>query len=213
MNDDELWAAIDEQRASIADLLEQLSEDEWSTPSLCAGWTVRDVAAHLTLQQLGPGALLLSMVRHPGGINRVIRESARTQSKLPTSELVARIRATLGSRKHNFGVTKLETLSDVLVHGQDIALPLHRDLAMPSAGAVVAADRIWGYSGAKAKVFDQVSLAGLRLVATDCSWSRGDGDEIRGPMAMILLLLTGRTAALPHLTGPGAEALRMRMPA
>ena len=37
----------------LAGLLADLSEREWRRPSLCDGWTVRDVAAHLTLQQLG----------------------------------------------------------------------------------------------------------------------------------------------------------------
>ena len=52
MNVDDIWNTIDEQRARTADLLEQLTDDEWRRPSLCDGWTVRDVAAHLTLQQL-----------------------------------------------------------------------------------------------------------------------------------------------------------------
>ena len=58
MNPDGVWQAIDAQRAGLCDLLADLGDDEWRQPSLCAGWTVRDVAAHLTLQQLGPGAFL-----------------------------------------------------------------------------------------------------------------------------------------------------------
>lgn len=55
MNEDEIWAAIDSARGRTADLLERLSDDEWAQPSLCDGWAVRDVAAHLTLQQLTVG--------------------------------------------------------------------------------------------------------------------------------------------------------------
>ena len=55
MNSDQVWQVIDAQRMAVADLLEKLSDNEWQQPSLCAGWTVRDVAAHLTLQQLGLG--------------------------------------------------------------------------------------------------------------------------------------------------------------
>jgi hypothetical protein len=47
----------------------------------------------------------------------------------------------LGSRRHNIGVTPLETLIDILVHGQDIAIPLDRGLGMPPAIAAVAATR------------------------------------------------------------------------
>lgn len=55
MDRDQVWQVIDAQRMNLAALLEQLSGDDWRQPSLCAGWTVRDVAAHLTLQQVGPG--------------------------------------------------------------------------------------------------------------------------------------------------------------
>ena len=75
MNDDEIWTAIDIQRLRTAELLESLTEDEWGQPSLCDGWTVRDVAAHLTLQQLGLRDVLRFALRHPTsmlGINRVI---------------------------------------------------------------------------------------------------------------------------------------------
>jgi uncharacterized protein (TIGR03083 family) len=47
MNPDQIWRVIDAQRAQLSDLLADLTDDEWRKPSLCAGWTVRDVAAHL----------------------------------------------------------------------------------------------------------------------------------------------------------------------
>ena len=39
----EAWAAIDEQRRALVRLLESLSAEEWNQPSLCDGWTVRQV--------------------------------------------------------------------------------------------------------------------------------------------------------------------------
>ena len=47
-----------------------------------------------------------------------------------------------------------------------------------------------------------------RLRATDVDWERGRGSEVAGPIGAILLLLTGRPAALTQLTGEGADALR-----
>lgn len=144
MNENEVWAAIDGQRGRTADLLDQLRDDEWRRPSLCPGWTVRDVAAHLTLQEVGIGELLWSSITHPrslGSINRMIHVSARYRAELPVDQLIARIRAMVGSRRHNMGVTNLETLTDILVHGQDIAIPLHRDLEMPIAPTAAAATK------------------------------------------------------------------------
>jgi len=63
----------------------------------------------------------------------MIRESARDRAGLPPERLVAELRATVGSRRHNVGLTPLGTLIDVLVHGQDIAVPLHRELPMSPA--------------------------------------------------------------------------------
>jgi uncharacterized protein (TIGR03083 family) len=217
MNDDEIWAAIDDQRQRTADLLEELSDDEWERPSLCAGWRVRDVAGHLTLQQLTVLAAMRLVITNPrilGGTNRVVRESARSRADLPTERLIAEIRAMIGSRRHNVGVTNLETLTDILVHGQDIAIPLGRELSMPAEAAAVAASRVWSTRGTRlARVFGQVPFDGIRLTADDVTWSVGDGREIRGPVSAILLLLTGRQAALSRLSGDGLADLRSRLTA
>jgi uncharacterized protein (TIGR03083 family) len=52
MNRDDVWRAIDDQRRRLVDLLEDLSDQEWEHPSLCQGWTVRQVAAHVALQNI-----------------------------------------------------------------------------------------------------------------------------------------------------------------
>jgi uncharacterized protein (TIGR03083 family) len=208
MNDDEIWAAIDAHRLRTAELLEELSDDEWVHPSLCDGWTVRDVAAHLTLQQITIGTVLLEAVRHPGGMNRMIREWARRRAALPKEQLVGEIRAMVGSRRHNVGVTCQETLIDILVHSQDIAMPLGRRLDVDPQAAAVAATRVWSYSGSsKAKVFKKIPFEGLRFSATDIPWVVGTGRDITGPIVAILLVLTGRLAALPMLSGDGAAVL------
>lgn len=208
MNDDQIWAAIDAHRLRTAELLEQLSDDEWVHRSLCDGWTVRDVAAHLTLQQLTLGHALREAVRHPAGMNRMIREWARRRAKLPREQLVAEIRGMVGSRRHNIGVTCQETLIDILVHSQDIAVPLDRRLDIDLQAAAVAATRVWSYRvGSKAKVFAKVPLDGFRFNATDVTWVVGAGREVTGPMVPILLVITGRLAALPMLSGDGVAAL------
>ena len=215
MDEDDLWAAIDEQRARTADLLATLTEAQWQQPSLCPGWTVRDVAAHLTLQQVSLGEILRSAIRHPGclgGLNRMIRITARNSAARPTDLLIADIRAMIGSRRHNVGVTSLETLIDILVHGQDIAVPLGLRLEAPPDATATAVARVWSYGGkGMARVFDTIDLAGLRPEADDIEWSAGQGRTIRGPVLAILLLLTGRRVALQSLYGEGADVLRQRL--
>ncbi|KRE99075.1 hypothetical protein ASG88_15175 [Nocardioides sp. Soil777] len=212
MNDDELWAAIDAQRLRTADLLGELTPREWGRPSLCEGWSVRDVAAHLTLQQMGLGSAVHSALRHPGSLNHVIHASARDRAALAPEEIVAEIRAMVGSRRHNVGVTPYETLIDIVVHGQDIAVPTGRALEVPPTVAATAASRVWGdRNSRKAKVFRALPHDGLRLAATDTDWTVSDGPEVRGPVLALLLLITGRPVVLPQLEGEGAGVLAERL--
>lgn len=209
INPDQLWAAIDGHRLRTAEMLDDLSAAEWTQPSLCGEWTVRDVAAHLTLQQMSLGTLLGVMIRNPGGLNTVIREASKRRAQRPKETYAAEIRAMVGSRRHNFGLTPLETLVDILVHSQDIAIPLGRELELPVEAAGWGADRVWSFHGKGiARVFHNLPIQRMRLVATDHDWSVGSGPEIRGPMSALLLLLTGRTVALDRLEGEGAEILR-----
>jgi uncharacterized protein (TIGR03083 family) len=204
MDRDHVWQVIDRERLSLADLFDDLSPQEWETPSLCAGWRVRDVAAHLTLSQMGLFPAVAAAVRARGNFNRMVRDTAVRQARLPVREYAPRLRAMAGSRRKAPGVSHLEPLIDVLVHGQDIAIPLGRTRPVPAEAAMAAADRVWPdlFPWRAAR-----KLPGFRFAATDCSWTAGEGELVEGPIAAILLLLTGRDAALAQLSGPGATEL------
>lgn len=204
MDRDEVWRAIDDQRLRLTGMLEQLTDAEWRLPSLCDGWTVRDVAAHLTLAQARLPTVLGALIRARGGMKRAIHDGAVRQAAMPTAQIIAGIRGMVGSQRHIQGVTYRETLIDILVHSQDIALPVGHRLAMQPDAAAFAATRVWrsGYP-----FWPRKRLAGYALTATDADWSAGDGPEVRGPIDAILLLLTGRSIALTRMTGAGASAL------
>ena len=205
MDVDEVWRAIDAERASLAELLEQLTPEQWDTASLCAGWRVREVGAHLTLAQMGPAQAVLNLARAGGSFNRMIRDTAVRQARLPVQDYPALLRAMIGSRRKAPGITALEPLCDALVHGQDMAVPLGLDRPMPLPAAAAVGTRVWqmGFPfGARRR------LAGFRLSATDCGWTTGEGDPVEGRMADLVLLLTGRDVAVDRLSGAGAERLR-----
>ena len=141
MNDDELWAAIDAQRVRTVKLLQDLTPAEWDHASLCDGWRVRDVAAHLTMQQMTLRDGLKGLLRHPGGMNHVIHAAAVSEAnRRPPEQLIAEISGTIGSRRFNVGVTPRETLLDIIVHGQDIAIPLRRQLEVANQGRRLRGD-------------------------------------------------------------------------
>ena len=208
---DGIWAAIDAQRTQVADLLDELSDDEWARPSLCQGWTVRDVAAHLTLQQIPWGQAIVFMLKYRGDTGRAIDETARERAAaLSTQQIAAEIRAMVGSCRHNAGVTHRETLIDALVHGQDIALPLGRTLTIDVLAAAEATNRMWTMRFPPPFPATR-TMKSFRLVATDTDWSAGSGPEVHGPIVAIMLVSSGRTVALPHLSGPGAATLTARL--
>jgi uncharacterized protein (TIGR03083 family) len=207
---DDVWRAIDDQRRSLVAMLEDLSEQEWQQPSLCSGWTVRDVAAHVALQNTTLSMMpagVVQMIRS-GGMNGAIQAMARRHAASPTGQLVAEIRDRVGVWRPLPTVTYREAAIDYLVHAQDIAIPLGRPMEMPTGAAVVATDRVW----TSARMFHaRKKLAGYRFAATDTNWSAGQGQEVTGPISALLLLLTGRSAALSQLSGPGADALRAQL--
>ena len=209
MNRDEVWQAIDAERLSLADLLDELSPAEWESPSLCAGWRVRDVAAHLTLAHLGAVPAAAALLRAGGNFNRMIRDTARRQAVLPTGELAVRLRAMAGSRRTAPGITHLEPLIDILAHGQDITVPLGRTRVMPPRAATAAVERVWPDLW---PFRPRRRLPHVAFAATDAAWSAGEGARVEGPIGAILLVLTGRPAGLSRLSGPGVDVLMARMP-
>lgn len=204
MDEDAVWRVIDDERSRLADLMDGLSEAEWRTPSLCADWTVREVAAHLTLAHTGALSATISLVRAGGSFNRMIRDTAIRQARLPVQEFPRRLRAMVGSRRTAPFLTALEPLIDVLCHGQDIARPIGRAHPMPADAAVAAADHIW----ARSFPFRARSrLRGFELSATDARWRVGTGERVAGPISALLLLVSGRPAGLSELSGPGLPRL------
>ncbi len=188
---DERWQVVDAERASLAELLAGLSAAEWELPTRCGDWRVRDVAAHLTIAaRLSYGTVAREFVRARGNVDRMIHDTAVKEARLPVEEIVANLRATIGSRRLAPSTTRREPLLDILVHGQDIARALGRQRGMPPAAARDAADRVWTMRFPPRPW----PLPDARLVATDIEWTRGErgAREIRGSISELLLLLTGR---------------------
>ncbi|MGY1763818.1 maleylpyruvate isomerase family mycothiol-dependent enzyme [Geodermatophilus sp. SYSU D00779] len=204
MDLDDIWRTIDAERSSLADLLDDLSPAEWTAPSLCDAWRVGDVAVHLTQAHMGLREALVGAVRARGSFDRMIRDAALRAVPLPPEECSRRLRAMVGSRRTAPFISPVEPLIDVLVHGQDITVPLGRDRPVPPLPAAVASRRAWemGFP-----FHARRRLAGLRLVATDGDLVLGAGAPVEGTTGDLLLLVTGRSATVDRLSGEGAYRL------
>ncbi|MFB1297571.1 maleylpyruvate isomerase family mycothiol-dependent enzyme [Mycobacterium sp. pW049] len=195
MDRDTVWHHIQQQRLEVADLIDAIDDRGaavWETPSLCAGWTVRNVAAHLTHSSLSMPRMTLEAARSGFRFNALVNRLATTDPRSP-AELAAGLRESAGSRRHPPGTTEMEPLIDVLVHGQDICVPLGIDRPMPTDAAAAAAQRVWAM-GFPFRA--QKRLAGTRLVATDADFAVGDGHTVSAPIGDLLMLLTGRQVAV-----------------
>ncbi len=190
MDSDTIWKHIDTQRGELADLLAELPEESWDRPSLCHGWTVRDVAAHLTAAQARLRDVIGPALRAGFRYNATIKLAA-LRSPLSHQEIIATLRGFVGSRRTAPFVTELEPLLDILVHTQDICAPLGITREMPLDAAVAAADRVLTLRGPMRLWKPPTDR---RLVATDVDWSYGQGPTVEAPMASLLLMLTGRTS-------------------
>ena len=96
MSTDESWQVVAEQRLAMAELLAGLSEADWEQPSLCAGWRVRDVAAHVTLMPIppSPGTLLVDFAKARGNYARWNTVASRRRATRTPAQLVQDFRTT-----------------------------------------------------------------------------------------------------------------------
>lgn len=191
MDRDTVWRHVENQRRELADLIEDIDTrgpQVWGTPSLCAGWTVGNVAAHLTHSTMGMPRMLWEAARSGFRFNAVVHRLAVSDRRSP-AQIATDLRAAAGSRRHPPGATELEPLTDVLVHAQDICIPLGIHRPMPVDAAAAAADRVWT---AGFPFHAQKRFTGTRLVATDTDFAVGAGRELAAPIATLLMWLTGR---------------------
>jgi hypothetical protein len=144
-------------------------------------------------------------VRAKGNIHQASVTVAVLEGLRPTGDLVADLRRLAGSRFKPPGLGSEAPLTEILVHGQDVAIP-----------AGVSYDRppeLWGLvlgfvcSSKGRRGFVGKGLPGLRFVASEIDWASGEGDEVEGPAGSLALSIMGRSARLGDLSGPGAGRL------
>lgn len=204
------WALVENERRTLADLLEDLSPDQWEVLSLCTEWRVRDVAAHLAMTPArAPDmwTMTKALVRTRGNLWAAGRDVAIAYAQRPCARIVGELRRDAALRTKPVFVQSDNILLDLLVHGQDIAVPLGLHRPIPPAAGVIGLQRVWAMGW---PFHARRRLEGLRLQAEDCDWSAGEGAVVTGTSGDLLLLATARPAALDRLHGPGMEQLRSR---
>ena len=193
------------ERAELLAFLETLTPEEWEAPSLCSGWRVRDVAAHVVAYDRFAPSLVWHLVRSGFSVDRVNLRTADAWSSRSIDHLLASLRANLLPG----GITRLigwrVALQDAVIHQQDVRRPLGRPRAIPAERVVGVLECLVdppAMTGLRSRA------RGLRVEATDIGWVWGDGELVAGPGEAIMMALAGRESAVEELTGAGVSLLR-----
>ncbi|MEU7877781.1 maleylpyruvate isomerase family mycothiol-dependent enzyme [Microbispora bryophytorum] len=201
--DTDIRQQIAAERRDLADLLSELPPHAWDAPSLCAGWRVREVVAHMTMPYRHSGPhVLAGLVRARGNFDRLAdRLARRDAAALGPRELTACLR---GNAEHPWrppGGGYAGALSHDVIHGMDITVALGIDRRVPG-------DRLGVLLGnalsPRSRRYFGVDLDGVELRADDVDWSLGTGAPLSGAAQDLVLVLCGRRLPEGRLRGEPA---------
>ena len=198
------------EREDLLELLRALTPDQWQAPSLCAGWRVHDVVAHvLSYDELGPRELAARLARASLRVPRANALGLREYASRTPEQLIGLLGDHLTPAGLTAGMGGLIALTDGMIHHQDIRRPLGLPRVIPPE-RLVRALRTALFAPTLLGV---VRVRGVRLVATDIDWVFGRGPEVRGAGQALLMATAGRRGVATELSGPGQQRIARRLPA
>jgi len=203
----EVWPTIHSERKALAADLDGLPDAKWDTPSLCDGWTVRDVVAHMTAATKINGPKFFGKLIGSGfSFEKVQNKGIAAERGASSKETLARFKAQIDSKGLPPG--PVETIfGETLVHAEDVRRPLGIKHDYPTGALVEVANF---FKGSNLIIGTKKRIAGVTLEATDADWRSGEGPTVQGPMLDLVMAMTGRKPALDGLTGEGVAILQSR---
>ncbi len=209
--DVDLFPLVAAERLHLADALAPLTADEWEMPSLCAGWSVHVVGAHLNAPwEASIPSVLLDIARArsiTGGFDRVAQ---RLAARMTSDDCVTGLRLHADSQFTPPGFGPEAPLTDVIVHGVDMLLPSGRAVDVDPVALATCLEFL---GSPRAKNFVPKGLIeGLAVESSDLDVRVGQGRHVvRGPALALCAALCGRSAVLDQLAGDGVATLRARL--
>jgi uncharacterized protein (TIGR03083 family) len=195
----ELAGAIAAERRELAGVLGGLPPGAWDEPSLCDGWRVREVVAHLTMPfRYSAPRFALELARSRGNFSKMADRCARRDAVAPAAELTAALRDNAEHPWKPPGGGLAGALTHDVIHGLDITVALGIDRTVPAGRLAVVLDNI---TTARSLKFFGARLAGIQLRATDTGWSFGSGTPVTGAAQDLALLVCGRRLPPGRLDG------------
>ena len=207
------WALVRDERRDVLAFLRELTDQQWQAPSLCEGWRVRDVAAHLLVdapvRELGAVQVLARMARWRFDVHRANAWWVEHNADRPIPTLIDRFEESLAPGPISKLLGPQSQLRASVIHHQDMRRPLGLPRSVPAERMIAVLDVVLTTKGS-INLGSRQRAQGIRLTATDLDWSRGDGPEVTGPAEALLMALAGRRTALGELDGDGRDQLAAR---
>jgi uncharacterized protein (TIGR03083 family) len=197
-----------DERRDFAALLATLSPEDWDAPTLCDGWRVRDVVAHvISYEGLDTRSLVMRLAKGRFLLGRVNAVGVAEMRERRPDELLARLNSHLEPRGLTAGFGGRVALLDALIHHQDIRRPLGKPREIPADRLRLALD----FARFAPPIGAFWRARGLRLTATDLGWTAGKGPAVAGPGEALLMAIAGRRGVVHELSGPGQPTLAARV--
>ncbi|MFI8946671.1 maleylpyruvate isomerase family mycothiol-dependent enzyme [Streptomyces sp. NPDC053750] len=202
-----VWPLIHAERAALAADLADLTDEQWATPSLCAGLTVREVLAHLIAgARLNTVSWLAGVIRCRFDFDQQVAMRLAEQLGATPGETLERFRRVVPSTTKP-PLPAIAMLGETIVHGEDIRRPLGIRRDYPIGVVTETAEY---YQGSDLVVVAKGRIGGLRLAADDGPFATGSGPLVSGRTLALVMAMTGRAAYCDDLEGDGVELLRSR---
>jgi uncharacterized protein (TIGR03083 family) len=209
---DEVHLRTTANRQVIARLFAELDDDQLATPSLCAGWTCQDVLGHLVMSlDLSFFGFLREVARDRGRARVTSDRLARAYGARPVRDLVQQLNDRSEVALAPPGVGAHGPFADSCIHMRDVAIPLGIATSPPVQDWTRVLDFLTTSRARAAGFLPRGRLEGLRLQASDTTWSSGSGAPVTGTSEALAMSLTGRPALLDDLAGAGVPMLRQRV--
>ncbi len=203
ITESELPVKIAAERRELARVLSDLPASAWDAQTLCAGWRVREVVAHMTMPfRLSAARFAAELARSGGRFNAMSdRIARRDAAAVSAADLLSILQDNATNPWKPPGGGYLGALTHDVIHGLDITVPLGISRRVPEDRLRAVLDAI---AAPKALKHFGTDLSGVQLKAEDIDWEYGSGQQLSGAAQDLALVLCGRKLPPGRLHGEPA---------
>lgn len=184
---------------ALASVLGSATDAQWDTPSLCEGWRIREVVAHLTMPARYSQDAFMDELRSCGyDFGRLSNMIAARDGALPTKELVANLNSEILHQWTPPEGGQLGALNHVVIHSLDATVPLSDPHRVDPETIRIILDEL---TVGGVHTHFGTAIDNRHLEAIDIDWAHGTGRRLCGPAHELALVLCGRTLVSSRLEG------------